>query len=331
MKLNVLLVFLVGALVGIMSACEPEENEVSEAFLQACPKGYMVSLDVPNSAHKNLGEVAEHYRQTLQFTRDVNLSVQLWLAWIETIVSYPTATFTDTESIWGPWLPEDGLSSAEYRFVMKMNSDDSFDFSFEARSRGGTDEDFIPVYTGHVNPGGTPTLNSGTMVFDFDASSSVDLAVSETGKLNVTYDYTNGKKDVYVEFDEFVGDRSDEALTANYHYHADNNGEGYFDFETKADVHVGTPEADLYPNPEHWELRTRWTKDGDGRTDIVLVGEDLDTAGVTDFRISECWDTQFLSTYLAHIIAISSESIEDIKWGEEGSCTSFPAWDAPQL
>jgi hypothetical protein len=315
-------------------SCKVEENVISAKFIEACPKDYMVNLEVPEATKnlKDLGDLATSYLDTVRFTRDVNTSVHQWLSWVETIVQYPATSYSDTRAVWGPWLPDDGLSSVEYRFVMNLNPDESFDFAFEIKPKDTADTEFVPVYIGHVDAGGNPTVNSGTLTFDNTAAASVDLAVTATGSITIQYDYTNGQKDIYVEFDQFAEAQDGDLITANYHYHAATGAEGYFDFETWVDIHAGSEDAELYPNIEHMELRSRWTINGDGRTDVIITGEDLDEAGVTSFRKSECWDTTFHSTFMSEAVTIPPDPDHvEVKWGEETSCENFLTWDGPEL
>ncbi|MBU1243040.1 hypothetical protein KKD52_13560 [Myxococcota bacterium] len=325
--------FFTLALIASLWGCQ-QENTVSEKFLQAAPKSYMVRLVVPGNEKnlKALGDVAESYRTTVQVTRDVNTAVLNWLLWVETIVKYPASEWDDTSSTWGPWEPDDGLSSVLYRFRMWLNTDDSFDYAFEIRPKNDAGAAFVPVYTGHVNPGGLPTLNAGTMTFDFDAAAQYDYAVDSAGTISVAYDYIAGQKDIAVTFDRWKEHAASLPVTANYHYIASAAGDGHFDFETWADVHAGTEEAAQYPGIEHWTLRSRWTPDGDGRTDVLVTGEDLTAQGVEDFRQSECWDDAFTSTFLTRLVTIPPDPVfEEVQWGAEDACSSFPAFSSPEL
>ncbi len=320
-------------LLSALSGCK-QENTVSEKFLQAVPKQYMVRLDVPGNEKnlKALGDVAESYRTTVQVTRDVNTAVLNWLLWVETIVQYPATEWDDTSSTWGPWEPDDGLSSVLYRFRMTLNADESFDYAFEIRPKNDAAAPFVPVYTGHVNPGGSPTLNAGTMAFDFDAAAQYDYAVDSSGTIAVEYDYIAGQKDIAVTFNQWKEHAASTPVTANYHYVASAGGEGHFDFETWADVHAGTPEATQYPGLEHQLLRSRWTASGDGRTDVLVTGDDLTAQGVVDFRQSECWDTSFASGFLTRLVTIPPDPVyEEVQWGSEAACASFPEFSSPSF
>jgi len=314
-------------------ACQ-KENTVADRFLEAVPREYMVRLDVPDAEKnlKDLGDVAESYLTTVRVTRDVNTAVRNWLLWVEAIVRYPASSFDDTSSTWGPWEPDDGLSSVLYRFRMWINEDESFDYAFELRPKNDAGAPFVPVYTGHVDPGGLPTLNSGTMHFDFDAAASVDLAVDSAGTITVAYDYIGGQKDITVAFVDWKEHAASNPVTANYHYVASAAGDGHFDFETWADVHAGTEEAAQYPGLEHWRLRSRWTPDGEGRSDVLVTGEDLSDQGVTDFRQSECWDTSFESGWLWRQVTIPPDpAYTETLWGAESACAAFPAFSEPEL
>ena len=125
---------------------------------------------------------------------------------------------------------------------------------------------------------------------------------------------------------------SSTAVTANYHYVASAGGDGHFDFETWADVHAGTDEAALYPGLEHWRLRSRWTPEGEGRSDVLVTGEDLTAQGVTDFRQSECWDTTFRSGWLRRQVTIPPDPAwAEVLWGAADACAAFPAFSEPEL
>ncbi len=314
-------------------ACQ-KENTVADRFIKAVPREYMVRLDVPDAEKhlKDQGDVAESYLTTVRVTRDVNTAVRNWLLWVEAIVRYPATSFDDTSSTWGPWEPDDGLSSVVYRFRMWINEDESFDYAFELRPKNDAGAAFVPVYTGHVAPGGLPTQNSGTMRFDFDAAAAVDLAVDSAGVITVAYDYRDGQKDITVAFLNWKEHTASTLLTANYHYVASAAGDGHFDFETWADVHAGTDEAALYPGLEHWRLRSRWTPEGEGRSDVLITGEDLTDQGVEDFRQSECWDGSFRSGYLWRQVTIPPDpAYTELLWGDASACEAFPDFSEPEL
>jgi hypothetical protein len=324
--------FLILSLMGTLFISCTKEETVDEKFKNAIPKSHMLNLDVPEATKKALNELSKSYVDTVQFTRDVNTAVYGWLSMVDSILQYPPTSFSDTVATWGPWLPDGGLSSVEYRFVVTSNVDESFDYNFEIKPKGSVDASFVPIYSGHVDSQSNLTQNSGSLFFDFTTAASIDLSVSESGSLDIDYSYLEGQKDIQVHYNEFMGDNMTDPINANYHYHSAATLEGYFDFEYWADMHQNTEDATLYPNDEHLQLRSRWTANGDGRSDTVVTGADLDSLNFVDFKVSECWSESFMSLFKEESIETTDGTlIENILWGDATGCTSFPTFESPDL
>ncbi|MDA3862279.1 MAG: hypothetical protein PF689_00255 [Deltaproteobacteria bacterium] len=323
---------LTSYLVILFSGCSESAN-IADEFAKVAPQKQMVELNIPkeDEVKKNEGDLAELYLQTVQTTRKVNNAVLFWLSLVENIIQFPPSSEDDSSALWGPWKPDGALSSAEYTFSITLNEDDSFDYAMSIRAAD-SDDAFLDIYTGQIAAQSSLVLNTGTMFFDYDAAASVDLAVTQRGTLSIEYDYQNGQKDIFIVFDQFRENQDDDPVNANYHYYLAGAGSGYFDFETWSDIHAGNPDAAQYPNDEHWEFRSRWTDSGQGRTDIKVEGQDLDTQGYESFKISECWDESFLSVYKANFITPDNSSeVEEVQWGEQANCSAFPDFESPQL
>lgn len=333
MKRRVLISAVALFAVGLIAAgCVIEPEQADPAFVNAVPRAQTVQLEVPESAgEKAYGDLAEMYRATVQFTRDVNNSVMAWLFFIEIIVQYPPSYKSKTRHVWGPWLPDDGLSSVHLRFVMDLNLDGSFDYALEMKPRQASESAFVPVFWGVLDPGASVHRSSGIMDFDFDTAGAMDPAVTESGHITIYYDTNIGNKDIYIEFFNFAGHAGDEPVTASYHYDADPGGSGYFDFVLVGDIHADDPNGGQYPNDEVLSLRARWTAQGDGRADALVTGPDLDAQSIEEYTLSECWDNSFSSVFYAEAWTIGGQQhLSPDNWGDPQECT-FADFQQPQF
>ncbi|MBN2725245.1 MAG: hypothetical protein JXR95_14370 [Deltaproteobacteria bacterium] len=329
MKKIMLSIFILVSL-GIVSGCET--GDISGEFREALPESDMISLDIPSETKKDLNDLSEHYSMTLKVTRDINYAVLNWLLVVKTIISFKPTQADESEAIWGPWLPDDGLSYTEYRFVVNKDDDSGFNYRLQMRTRNPVGE-YVDVYTGHIDGGSTSLFNSGTMEFNFDAAGAVDPAITQRGSISVIYDYSNGGKNNRVSFDEFTDENGNGPTTAEYHYVAESSGEGYFDFETWGDVHADSVEYSEYTAIEHLELRSRWNDSGDGRCDVMVTEGDLETLDITDYTKTECWNDTFSSVYMEEAVSFGDGTdYQNVLWGESSSCPdNFLDFSSPEL
>ena len=314
------------------NGCFQQPLETDPEFLEAAPKASHVEMEVPEGqTSKAYGDIAEMYRNTVQFTRDVNNSVLHWLFFVEIIVTYPPSFKSKTRHEWGPWLPDDGLSSVYLRFVMDKNLDGSFDYALEMKPRDQGDEAFLPVFYGTVDPGASIHRSQGVMHFDFDTAASMDLAVQEAGSITIYHDTNIGNKDIFIQFHDFRGKHDDQGFTASYHYDADPGGSGYFDWVVDGDIHADDPNGGAYPNNETLSLRSRWNAAGDGRADALVTGPDLDAQNIDSYQITECWDSSFASTYYEETWTVGGQAHTSPNgWGSAVECT-FTDFQQPQF
>lgn len=297
-------------------------DDIVSKFRSDFPEENMVKLEVPENSKKALNDTSAFYLMTLQTTRDVNYAILNWLAMVKLIISYPATESDENSALWGPWLPDDGLSYVEYKFEVEKGSTQGYTYSLSMRTRNPVGS-WNPVYTGSFVSGDDNAFNEGTMMFDFTLASSVDPAITQGGQISVTYNYSNGGKDNLVSFVNFIDEHGNGPVNADYHYVAASAGNGFFDYEATADIHADDPDGASYPLSEHLALRSRWTANGAGRTDATVTEGDLPSLSITDYQISECWGDTFTSVYMEERATFSSaEPWNEVKWGDVTSCES---------
>lgn len=297
-------------------------DDIVSKFRNGFPEENMVKLDIPENTKKALNDTSAFYLLTLQTTRDVNYAIINWLAMVKLIISFPASESSEDSAVWGPWLPDDGLSFVEYKFEVEKNATNGYDYALSMRTRNPVGS-WNPVYTGSFISSDDNAFNEGTMSFNFTLASSVDPAIRQSGEISVSYNYSNGGKDNLVSFVDFVDEHGNGPVNADYHYVAASGGNGFFDYEATADIHADDPDGASYPLKEHLALRSRWTANGAGRTDATVTEGDLPSLSITDYRISECWGNTFTSVYMEEWATFTAaQPWNEVKWGEVSSCES---------
>ncbi|MBU1222173.1 hypothetical protein KKF34_06060 [Myxococcota bacterium] len=307
-------------------------DDIVSKFRSGFPEENMVKLDIPENTKKALNDTSAFYLLTLQTTRDVNYAIINWLAMVKLIISYPATDSGEDSAVWGPWLPDDGLSFVEYKFEVEKNATNGYDYSLSMRTRNPVGS-WNPVYTGSFISSDENAFNEGTMSFNFTLASSVDPAIRQSGEISVSYNYSNGGKDNLVSFVDFVDEHGNGPVNADYHYVAASAGNGFFDYEATADIHTDDPDGASYPLKEHLALRSRWTANGAGRTDATVTEGDLPSLSITDYRISECWGNTFSSVYMEEWASFTTaDPWNEVKWGEASSCEStMQSFEEPEF
>lgn len=293
-------------------------------FLNAIPDVDSLSLTLPESNKKAVGELATLYHSTVDFTRDVNEHVLQFLSWVDEITSYDYTDFSGDTYTWGPWV-DDGLSPVQMKFEITRVSGDTYDYYLKWAPKNETDPVWVPVWEGHVDASvETARRGEGTFHVYFSDAKVLDPTLDEEGDVHVTYDTVTDGRDIVVEYIDFYSDSGDipEPIDAQYFYHnhADNSGEFLFDwFDDVQRDETGNSE---YPGLEHFWFNTRWTSDGTGRSDVVITDGDLAdlTPPVAEYHISECWDSTFLRTHYYEEALLGDDSLVEIT--EEGNADS---------
>lgn len=295
------------ALVGL-SACLPA-SPLTEVLPDERIK---VNLPLATAAKDGTRDWATWYLATAEVTENVNGLIGYVLVLVDTITTwYPPSYVNEdrTSATWGPWA--DALDPVET--VLHVTHDvetDMYTWGFDQWPKDLTDEDARTVVAGEVDPGATREASTGRFVVDFTTIHELDPTEEGTGTFTVEYDIRTDGASAWATFEDF----GPEGLQATYFYDQAEDGSGTMDLVLTVDLNPGTgtgTEETLY-------VRSRWTAEGAGRSDVIGTGGDLGTADAT---LSECWSTSFERVYYT----------DDYSGAEEGDAAACVFPDASFL
>ena len=341
-KLFLIMIFLVISLAYLIPGCGADDDDDDDDdnwgddddgglddFLNAIPDIDSLTLSLPADARKGLGgldELAQLYDNTVDFTREVNQNVLLFLSWIDEITSYPPTDYDENSYTWGPWSP-DGLSPVESRFIMTATGDNTYDYQLQWRPKQ-TDGQWTDVWVGNVVASTqTHRRGEGDFTVYFTEAKALDPTLNEEGEVFVEYDTVSDGREIVVHYRDFYN--SDQTMPGPtdgdyfYHNHADDTGEFTFDFLN--DIHYVPNDPNENDAYEHLWYRTRWQTDGAGRTDVIINGGDLPDIEVPESTIdrveqSECWAGDFLRDYYIENVILENGGEYPQSEGNEDDC-----------
>lgn len=277
-----------------------------------------INLPEQNAQQLALGDIAETYMWTRQITRDFNGGAGFVLLLVHTVVQFPPTTVEGDTYTWGPG--SDALDPADWKLTVTELEDGSYDWAFSGQNKSTPEDGFLTMISGNAVPG-EDHRGSGSFLMDFDAIRRVDPIDNPDahGTVDVSYDLenrdaTDATLSMHIEtsVDENGQDRP---VSADYDYGEASDGSGNFVF-----TFVG----DLDENGSAFEearIRSRWQNDGAGRSDIRAAGGDL---GAQQVNLSQCWNTQFRSTYQDFSVLEGG-----VFEGDEGTCV-YETADLPE-
>lgn len=288
---------LVAALAVTLTGCGFGNWGRPSDFKDGVPQADDVKLQVPDSSAQPLsgegtrkdglqGEQADLYKVTRAVTVMVNGGTVAVLGLIGLIVKETPTTQTQDSATWGPYT--DSLSPNTWRLVVTRVAPDDYTYSLEGRGKNEPDSAFRAVLTGaHKHLG--DNLGQGTFLLDWDVAKTLPEHGAEVGKADFTYSRvsTSAEAKIEVAFHQVKDQESGQLVDANYLYKKRPNNGGNFEFTLKKNMVVGTA-------LENITINSRWAESGAGRSDVKLKGGDL----ATEATASECWDSNFLSTFL---------------------------------
>ncbi|RKH69177.1 hypothetical protein [Corallococcus llansteffanensis] len=315
----------------LFAGCDNAETNDADTFRNGLPSKEMMQVKAPKedgqgltasdpSAMYGQNQKAEYYQATVAATVSVNGGTLWVLSLIESITKYPPTTLEENKAVWGP--STEALSPTTWRLTVTKSGDASFSWVLEGKAKADTDSAFKAVLSGTqtvaVDAEGERQkgFGSGELFIDWDASHSLPDGDENVGTVEIRYARPSATADATVDAD-FHQVRDDknpqQRVDGKYHYKASATAGGEFDFSTNKDIDNNDP---LRAKLEKLSIKSRWTATGVGRSDIKVAGGDL----VGEATLSECWDTNFLSTYFR--VSLDPR----LGYGEaETSCGGFTA------
>src|SRR5213080_4685588 len=148
-----------------LAACV-QQDAAPSAIGKAIPTSDQVSIKLPESTARAVGDIASYYVVTRDVTRGFNGGSAWVLVLIHTIVQYPVTTISGDKYTWGPW--SGALDPAEYKLDVVANADGTYDYSLSGRSKTEANAQFAAVISGHADPTAGELQGNGEFFIDFD-------------------------------------------------------------------------------------------------------------------------------------------------------------------
>jgi hypothetical protein len=285
-----------------------QQDEAPQDIDRALPTADQVSIKLPDSKTRSVGQLANWYVATRDVTRTFNGGTAWVLILVHTIVKFPVTTVNGDTYTWGPW--SDALDPAEYKLDVRAVGDGTFDYQLSGRSKTQANAQFEVVVDGSADPRDGDDKGSGELTVDFDAGKRVNPIDSGDGRgtMHAGYDLARGHLDLQIMSTDAQG----KPVAASYAYNAGASGAGDMVFEVSGDAGGGVL-------LETVTLRSRWQGTGAGRADARIAGGDL---GGLQATASECWDTMFKRVFYTDSVTFLPTE------GTEGAC-AFATADLP--
>ncbi len=275
----------------------------------------LVNLPMTDTMAKDAADGAwsEYYLLTVGVTRDVNALIGLTLTLVDYVTQLePSAVNGDeNHAVWGPY--SDALDPVETLLRVQYHpADDTYSWAFQQKPRGADDSEYVTVIAGEIDEGATRELSSGRFAIDFEQMHQLDPNVGLGGLFYSEYAIEEAGVQATAAF-EAVDDGDPDTVDAVYAYEQTHGGDGAMDVAWLGDA-TGNGEEEAHV------VRSRWTRQGEGRSDAYLTGGQLGDAAGT---VSECWDANFNAVYRV-------EAFAPLGWEDASGDLSLCAWAEPE-
>jgi hypothetical protein len=234
---------------------------------------------------------------------DVATAEVLGLVWL--LAHSPPTTLAADQATWGP-VDGDALSPVNWRFVVKKVGPGEYNFEFDGRPKGSTnDADFKAILTGHGYDHTSQAYRSGNFTLDRSAAKALDPARNtDTGPLVITFDLRAAPATIHL-----TATPDAPAVAADAVVTRDADGGGSVSLTTKGDVDANNGKGIL----EDVLIKSRWIASGAGRGDAKISGGDL----TSTYTGTQCWGTSFTATY-------ATDTADNVTVGDASSCVVGP-------
>lgn len=313
----------------------------ADQFRSGVPTTDAVKLNVPAKAGQALevenlgtsrqalqGETSDFYKLTRGVTVGINGGTAFVLGLVKAITDHQPTNVSGNVATWGPHT--DSLSPTTWKLTVTKVSDGEFSYIFEGKAKQDADTEYRKVLIGthkptlDANGDVVEKMGSGDFILDWNEAQKLPEHDNNVGKAHIFYERASATSNttIKVQFTQVKDEETGKLIDAEYRYTKDTTDGGEFEFATNKDVDNGNPQRALI---ERLTIRSRWTSQGAGRADVKATGGDLASPATA----SECWDTNFLSQYLAASWAPNDPAHN---YGTEAAgCTAFPSASYSQL
>lgn len=301
-------------LIPLLAACQQlQQSPYGEDVLPTEDK-LAINLKGADDAAKSPSDPddwAMYYEATRNVTENVNGLIKVTLGIVYGVVHTQEPSWVDEgeqKAMWGPY-QDSGLDPVSVGVYVERLDDESHDWSVFFLPNGGELEtDAVSIIAGHVEAGASKDAADGQFAIDFTTAHDMDPSVNLVGTFSCDYGYDEAGVAAVVATDDYGLERGPQ-VDALYTYDEDYEGAGTMNLAYLADVNANGTE-------EVVAIKSRWTADGQGRGDGMIVGGDTTGEG---FQSSECWGTDFKTAYW-----IDNKDFFD-PIGDESVCAFTPA------
>ncbi|WP_426730450.1 hypothetical protein [Myxococcus faecalis] len=291
----------------MLVGCDSDKKQDVESFRQGVPSKQMVEVSSPGptgdgqgktSAYYGEGQLSGNYLLTATAAVSINAATLSVLGLVAEIVKHPPSSIEGDIAVWGPHTgPLDPLT---WKLTVKHTGGDTYSWVLDAKGRLEPDSGFKTVLSGSHTAGvdgdgeRLSGYGSGQFLIDFEKERA--LPGNEAGEqplatLEVRYSRTGPNATASVEADFDYTNTGDLVTSAKYRFKQVPGSGGELDFVSQQDIDTDPTRAKL----ERLAIKSRWERNGVGRSDIKLSGGDL----FGEATLNECWDQGHMSTYYA--------------------------------
>lgn len=296
----------------------PQHEDVAIIVPGSSQDAALTSAGVVETRQALLGETAELYQTTRSITAMVNGGTVAVLGLVKTITAFQPTSVGPDVAVWGPHT--NPLEQRTWRLTVHRVGPGQYQYTFEAKPRGGADSGYLVILSGHhnvANPGmhrrpRLPAFGSGDFELNWDNSRMLPGPEENFGKAAFVYSRPAPLADanVAVTFTQVKDKETGMLIDAQYGYVETPGNGGSFQFTLTKDAIPTTAAL------ETLTVHSRWQETGEGRADVKLTGGDLAAPATA----SECWssgDSGFLSLFFTNSYGDSAKM-----WGAETDCHS---------
>lgn len=279
-----------------------------EEFRSVLPTREQVEMKTPGQSGQGLtaetgvhaqaeGETSDLYKLTRGTTVLVNGGTLAVLRLVNAVTEHRPTTVTKDTAVWGPHT--EALARNTWKLTVKKTGEGTYQYTVEAKAKEAPDTAFVTVLSGShtaaMNEADEPMkgFGQGDFTLDWDAAQTLPEHDTHVGRMTVRYSRQSETSDVTVDADfRQVRDAHDSTrrVDADYRYVSTPGKGGAFDFRMSQDWHKVAGSTAR----ENLTIKSRWLETGAGRSDVKLVGGDVQG----EHTATECWDTTFASQYL---------------------------------
>ena len=316
----------------LLSACETagtsDDLSDADALAALIPTSAQLAVQMPDGSNaRTSADFDTFYMMTRQSSSGVNSFVANWLDVIHDVIRLPAHTGDDGSLVWGPFHQgEGGLAPTTEYFTAQHNDDGTWSYHLIEAPRGEDNDidNYSVIVAGRVLLGTSVEDSSGWFAVDFTTAQALDPMRDMVGMGLFAYDFTGestaewGGSPMVVAAMQDVASGDEVPFSAAYGYYRLPSGAGVMDMYLDSDI--GGSSA-----TEQWDIRSRWTEDGAGRTDGQVTGGDV---GETVVTINDCWDESFQTVYLEDDQGWNEQvgDVSQCAFSDESLPDGFPDW-----